>query len=99
MIKSPAKKERGERGGDVNSRKFVCDVCQKAFKQRHHLTEHKRLHSGEKPFRCSYCDKRFSHSGSYSQHMKHRCKYIDSSLTKEEEEAIAYAGMPHEGSP
>ena len=55
-------------------RKFACDVCQKMFKHRHHLTEHKRLHSGEKPYQCKNCDKRFSHSGSYSVHIR-RCKY------------------------
>ncbi|VDL75098.1 unnamed protein product [Nippostrongylus brasiliensis] len=36
-------------------RKFKCPECGKAFKFKHHLKEHIRIHSGEKPFEVSRC--------------------------------------------
>jgi DNA-directed RNA polymerase subunit M/transcription elongation factor TFIIS len=50
-------------------RRFKCSDCGKAFKFKHHLKEHIRIHTGDKPFECGFCHKRFSHSGSYSSHM------------------------------
>ncbi|ESK87782.1 hypothetical protein Moror_15372 [Moniliophthora roreri MCA 2997] len=42
--------------------KFACDVqgCGQTFTARHNLTNHSNSHSGIKPYRCSFCDVRFT---------------------------------------
>jgi len=44
---------------DDKPRLYLCTVCDKRFTQKVHFNDHKRLHSGEKPFVCTVCDKRF----------------------------------------
>ena len=42
---------------NLNIKKIVCDVCEKTFKTKSQLVIHKRVHSGERPFKCEVCDK------------------------------------------
>ncbi len=51
-------------------------------KYRIFLQEHVRIHTGDKPFECKHCGKRFSHSGSYSSHMTSKKCHLKSASSK-----------------
>lgn len=49
-------------------KQWECDVCSKMFTTKYFLKKHKRLHSGEMPYKCKICDKNFTFQQSYHKH-------------------------------
>lgn len=48
----------------------VCSICKKSFASGQILREHLYRHSGIKPYRCSFCRKRFRQYSHLSVHRK-----------------------------
>lgn len=49
---------------------FKCDVCGISFNQKDSLVKHMRCHSGDKPYQCPKCDKRFTQKYNMELHCK-----------------------------
>lgn len=51
-------------------RNFVCPQCGKAFYRQYVLNIHLRTHSGDTPYVCDVCQRRFVHRRIYVDHMR-----------------------------
>ena len=58
--------------------KYKCSFCHKTFRQKSHLIEHERIHTGERPFKCHLCFKGFATHSHLKVHTrsKHRSPLI-----------------------
>ncbi|KAF0039739.1 hypothetical protein F2P81_007974 [Scophthalmus maximus] len=54
---------------DGSTGKYLCAFCKKTFPSNSKLKEHERVHTGEKPYPCFVCQKKFRVKQSLKKHM------------------------------
>ncbi|XP_030209984.1 telomere zinc finger-associated protein isoform X2 [Gadus morhua] len=78
--KVPQKAEKKENGeateADPKKPSVQCPVCNKTFRSKYYLKVHNRRHTGEKPFVCSKCGKRYFRKENLLEHEARNCSKV-----------------------
>jgi hypothetical protein len=46
----------------------ICDLCNKSFKTKHYLKEHRVLHTDSRPYKCDLCEEAFNFRSNLRRH-------------------------------
>ena len=55
---------------EKKEKKFACSYCGQAFTRKYDMEKHTRKHTGDKPYQCGICAKKFVQVGSLAVHMR-----------------------------
>jgi len=50
----------------------VCDICQRVFSRKYDLNRHRRIHTGDKPYKCHICGLGFTRSDHRDLHIRRK---------------------------
>uniref|UniRef100_A0A8C5E8Q1 C2H2-type domain-containing protein n=1 Tax=Gouania willdenowi TaxID=441366 RepID=A0A8C5E8Q1_GOUWI len=70
--------EDGEDGSYQSKRSKECSYCGKSFKSSDYLIIHRRIHTGEKPYKCVHCNYAAARKTSLKYHIERRHKDLTS---------------------
>ena len=51
-----------------DDKKYKCDVCGKGFAAKQQFSDHKNIHTGERPYKCKFCSACFASRGNHGMH-------------------------------
>ena len=61
----------------IGPEQYACPYCGKLLKSRAEVVRHIRIHTGETPFSCNYCNYRTKWKSSLKLHIDRRHKFND----------------------
>ncbi|XP_062933300.1 zinc finger protein 516 isoform X1 [Cynocephalus volans] len=67
---SPSRASRSHEADGEKAACHSCCICGKSFPFQSSLSQHMRKHTGEKPYKCPYCDHRASQKGNLKIHIR-----------------------------